>query len=401
MSQRIGKQLGTYRLLRVLGEGGFATVYLGEHVHLGTLAALKLLHLSFSPEDSEAFRKEAQLIARLEHPYIVRVLDYDVQAGTPFLVMSFASGGTLRTVHPKGMVVPLPAVVDYVTQIAEALQYAHEQHIIHRDIKPENLLVGARQEVLLGDFGIAVLIQRSRSVSTQAVVGTAAYMAPEQFRGKPCFASDQYALAVVVYEWLVGERPFGGSFVELASQHLLTPPPGLRERNAGISPTVERVVLTALAKEPAQRFGSVKDFAQALAQASLATVSTFFSPGRLQADPLPHHPIVPTAAMASVASPAQRTEAVVSNGPAALPAAPRFQRRIRGTALVKRLCLGLLLITVLLWVLTAANPTLHPLFALAILLALILWIAAYADHRRATEGPSAKQAPSHRRRELS
>ncbi len=372
MSQRIGKQLGTYRLLRVLGEGGFATVYLGEHVHLGTLAALKLLHLSFSPEDSEAFRKEAQLIARLEHPYIVRVLDYDVQAGTPFLVMSFASGGTLRTVHPKGMVVPLPAVVDYVTQIAEALQYAHEQHIIHRDIKPENLLVGARQEVLLGDFGIAVLIQRSRSVSTQAVVGTAAYMAPEQFRGNPCFASDQYALAVVVYEWLVGERPFGGSFVELASQHLLTPPPGLRERNAGISPTVERVVLTALAKEPAQRFG-----------------------------PLPHHPIVPTAAMASVASPAQRTEAVVSNGPAALPAAPRFQRRIRGTALVKRLCLGLLLITVLLWVLTAANPTLHPLFALAILLALILWIAAYADHRRATEGPSAKQAPSHRRRELS
>jgi serine/threonine protein kinase len=101
MSQRIGQQLGTYRLLRVLGEGGFATVYLGEHVHLGTLAALKLLHLSFSPEDSEAFRKEAQLIARLEHPHIVRVLDYDVQAGTPFLVMSFAPGGTLRTVHPS------------------------------------------------------------------------------------------------------------------------------------------------------------------------------------------------------------------------------------------------------------------------------------------------------------
>ncbi len=114
MSQRIGQQLGTYRLLRVLGEGGFATVYLGEHVHLGTLAALKLLHLSFSPEDGEAFRKEAQLIARLEHPHIVRVLAYDVQAGTPFLVMSFAPGGTLRTVHPRGKVLPLSRVVDYV-----------------------------------------------------------------------------------------------------------------------------------------------------------------------------------------------------------------------------------------------------------------------------------------------
>src|SRR5207245_1453081 len=180
----------------------------------------------------------------------VRVLDYDVQAGTPFLVMSYAPGGTLRSVHPRGTVLALSKVVDYVAQVAEALQYAHDRRIIHRDIKPENLLVGARQEVLLGDFGIAVLSQRSRSVSTQAIVGTAAYMAPEQFRGKPCVASDQYALAVVAYEWLVGERPFSGSFVELASQHLLTPPPALQQKNPGVSPAVERVVLTALAKEP-------------------------------------------------------------------------------------------------------------------------------------------------------
>jgi serine/threonine protein kinase len=401
MSQRIGQQLGTYRLLRVLGEGGFATVYLGEHIHLGTLAALKLLHLSFAPEDSEAFRKEAQLIARLEHPHIVRVLDYDVQAGTPFLAMSFASGGTLRTIHPRGTVLPLPTVVDYVAQVAEALQYAHEQHVIHRDIKPENLLVGAHHEVVLSDFGIAVLAQRSRSVSTQDVVGTAAYMAPEQFRGKPCVASDQYALAVVAYEWLVGERPFFGSFVELASQHLLTPPPALQQKNPGVSPAVERVVLTALAKEPMQRFGSVKDFALALAQASQATTSTCFSPGPLQADQPRHQPIVPTAAVASVVSPTQLTEAVLSNGPAALPATPKARRKIKRTVLIKRLCFGLLLITILLWVLTAANPTLHPLFALAILLALVLWIAAYADHRRATEGPGAKQAPSHRRRKLS
>ncbi len=397
MNQRIGQQVGTYRLLRVLGEGGFATVYLGEHLHLGTLAALKLLHLSFTPEDSEAFRQEAQLIARLEHPHIVRVLDYDVQVGTPFLVMSYAAGGTLRSVHPRGTKLPLSTVVDYVAQVAEALQYAHDRDVIHRDVKPENLLVGARQEVLLGDFGIAVLSQRSRSVSTQAVVGTAAYMAPEQFRGKPSVASDQYALAVVVYEWLVGERPFAGSFVELASQHLLTPPPALREKHSGISPEVERVVLTALAKEPAQRFGSVKDFALALAHASQATASTYFSPDQLQADPLPYQSIVPTVAAASSA---QRAATVLPGDHTALPVTTRFRRRIRQTALIKRVCLCLLFATILLWMLTAANPALHPLFALMILLALLLWIAAYADHRRATEKPVLKQAPLDGKREL-
>lgn len=389
MNQRTGQQVGTYRLLRVLGEGGFATVYLGEHVHLGTLAALKLLHLSFSPEDIEAFQKEAQLIARLEHPHIVRVLDYDVQAGTPFLVMSFAPGGTLRSVHPKGTVLPLSKVVDYVAQASEALQYAHDRGIIHRDVKPENLLVGSNKEILLGDFGIAVLTQRSHSVSTQEVVGTAAYMAPEQFRGKPGVASDQYALAVVVYEWLTGERPFSGSFVELASQHLLTPAPGLCEKNPGIAPPVERVVLTALAKEPAQRFGSIKDFALALVQASQATASTCFSPRQFQVNPLSHAPIAPTAAVAPVVPLTQQTEVVVSNDPVARRAMSKARRRIRRTALIKRLSLGLLLIAILLWLLTVANPTLHPFFALAILFALALWVAAYADHRRATEDPGA------------
>lgn len=389
MNQRIGQQVGTYRLLRVLGEGGFATVYLGEHVHLGTLAALKLLQVTFSFEDLEAFRREAQLIARLEHPHIVRVLDYDVQAGMSFLVMSFAPGGTLRSVHPKGTVLPLSKVVDYVAQVAEALQYAHDRGIIHRDIKPENLLVGAHQEVLLGDFGIAVLTQRSRSISTQEVVGTAAYMAPEQFRGKLCTASDQYALAVVVYEWLTGERPFSGSFVELASQHLLTPPPALRQKNPALAPAVERVVLTALAKEPVQRFGSIKDFALALAQASQATASTRFAPRQFQADLPSHLPIASMVAVTTVVSPTQQTEVVVSNDPAALLAVRKARRRIRRTALIKRLSLGLLLVTILLWLLTAANPTLHPFFALAILLALVLWIAAYADHRRAIEDAEA------------
>ncbi len=206
---------------------------------------------------------------------------------------------------------------------------------------------------------------------------------------------------MVVYEWLAGERPFTGSFVELASQHLLTPPPALRQKNPGIVPTVEHVVLTALAKEPAQRFGSIKDFALALAQASQETASTCFSPRQFQANPASHAPMAPTAVVAPVVPLTQQTEIVVSNDPAALLAMSKAGRRIRRTALIKRLSLGLLLITILLWLLTVANPALHPFFALAILLALVLWIAAYADHRRATEGLSAKQASPHRRKELS
>ncbi len=159
-------------------------------------------------------------------------------------------------------------IVSYVQQIAEALHYAHDEKLIHRDIKPENMLIGRRNEVLLSDFGIALLAQTSLYQSTQDVIGTVAYMAPEQIQGKPRPASDQYALGIVVYEWLSGDRPFRGSFTELCAQHMFASPPPLREKSATISPEVEQVVQTALAKDPHQRFASVQAFATALKQAS-------------------------------------------------------------------------------------------------------------------------------------
>jgi len=237
------------------------------------LAAIKILHATLTGEEVEAFRREAQIIARLEHPHIVRVLDFDVRAGTPFLVMGYAPGGTLRTLHPKGSRLGLLTVVDYVSQVASALQYAHENCVMHRDLKPENLLVGSSKEILLGDFGIALLSQNSRQSGTQDVVGTAAYMAPEQFKGKPGIASDQYALAVIVYEWLSGERPFSGTFVELASQHLYATPPSLQGK-AAAPPAVERVVQRALLKRPNERYGSVGEFATSLEQAAHALSPT-------------------------------------------------------------------------------------------------------------------------------
>ena len=172
----------------------------------------------------EWFRTEARTIARLVHPNIVRVLDFGVDGMTPFLVLDYAPNGTLRQYHSRGKSVPLPLVVSYVKQVAEALQHAHDEKLIHRDVKPENMLLGRRKEVLLSDFGLALMAQSTRYQNLQNVAGTLSYTAPEQIQGKPRPASDQYSLGVVVYEWLSGDRPFHGSLTELVGQHLSVPP---------------------------------------------------------------------------------------------------------------------------------------------------------------------------------
>ncbi len=270
MTDQVGQQFGNYQLTRLLGEGGFAQVYLGEHIYLGTQAAIKLLSMQLNDENREAFLIEARTLGRLIHPYIVRVLDFGVKEKIPFLVLDYAPNGTLRQRHPYGTRVPLSTVVSYVKQVAEALQYAHDQKLIHRDVKPENMLLGRLNEVLLSDFGLALMAQSTRLQSLQDVEvgGTLAYIAPEQIQGKPRPASDQYSLGIVVYEWLSGERPFRGTLNEIISQQLGSAPLPLREKIPTISPEVEQVVMTALEKEPRKRFGSVREFALALEQAS-------------------------------------------------------------------------------------------------------------------------------------
>ena len=262
MADRLGQQLGNYRLVSLLGQGGYAEVYLGQHVRLNQQAAIKVLHAHLTEQEAEHFQQEAQTIATLVHPGIVRVFDYDVQDGVPFLVIDYAPNGTLRHRYPKGSLVPLPVIVSSVKQVADALQYAHEQKFIHRDVKPENMLLGRRQEVLLSDFGIATIAHSTSSlnVGAEGTSGTLAYMAPEQIEGHPRPASDQYALGVVVYEWLCGERPFEGSASEVMAQHLSVPPLPLHERMPEIPPQIEQVVLRALAKDPKARFASVADF---------------------------------------------------------------------------------------------------------------------------------------------
>ena len=272
MSDRIGQQLANYRLIRPLGQGGFADVYLGEHVYLSTQAAIKVLQVRLTDDDKRSFLEEARTIAHLKHPSIVRILEYDVVDSIPFLVMEYAPNGTLRQCHPKGTKLPPASIVPYIRQVAAALHYAHEQKLIHRDVKPENMLLGFKNTVLLSDFGLAVIVQSSRD-RLQTVAGTVTYMAPEQLQGRACPASDQYALAAVVYEWLSGERLFSGSFIEVATQHVLVPPPSLRNKLPSLSPAIDQVIQKALAKNPEQRFANVLEFARAFEQTCQAEVA--------------------------------------------------------------------------------------------------------------------------------
>lgn len=276
----LGQSIGNYRLFRLLGQGGFASVYLGEHLYLKRLAAIKILHTVLNAQEKEPFLEEARLLAKLSHPNIIQVHEFAVtqKVGAiegrtfteyiPYLVMDFAPGGSLRTLYPAGSCLFIDVTVLYVKQIANALQYAHDNGIIHRDVKPENCLLNEQQGVMLSDFGLALFAPTPDLLSTQKIAGTLPYAAPEQLRGKPGFASDQYSLGVIAYEWLCGRRPFVGEDVELIMQHMTDSPPPLRSQNPAISPAIETVILKALEKDPQRRYPSVQAFARALEQAS-------------------------------------------------------------------------------------------------------------------------------------
>ncbi len=268
MVDRLGQRFGNYRLVKLLGKGGSAEVYLAEHLYLERQAAIKILHAQLlDPQTIHRFRQEARAIAHLEHPNLVRTIDFGVEDATPYLVMYYAPNGTLRQRHPRGSRLPLATIISYVSQVAAALQYAHDKYFIHRDVKPVNMLIGEHEEILLSDFGVAILPQTSPSMNKEEVAGTVSYMAPEQIQAHPQPASDQYALATVAYEWLCGALPFQGNGSEVTLKQLSTPPLSL-DTWILVAPEIEEVILRALSKDPKDRFASVQDFAKALAQAA-------------------------------------------------------------------------------------------------------------------------------------
>ena len=262
MNNHSGERLGNYRITRLLGGGNFPEVYFGEHIYLKKPAAVKIFHAPITDEDTADFLKEARTIASLDHPHIIQIYDCGVERHIPYLVMKYAPGGSLRQRYPKGSRLSPKTIVNYVHQIADALQYAHNKKIIHRDLKPENILLESDKVLYIGDFGIALIAQTTQT--TQDIIGTWAYMAPEQFAGKPVRASDQYSLGIIVYEWICGKRPFQGTSPEIFGQHLHTPPSSLKEKISDLPATVEQVVFKALNKEPQNRFESIQAFAEAL-----------------------------------------------------------------------------------------------------------------------------------------
>ncbi|HEY7126467.1 MAG TPA: protein kinase [Ktedonobacterales bacterium] len=266
MADRVGQQVGNYRLMRSLGEGGLAEVYLGEHFYLRTQAAIKIWHGHSGNEEAEAARAEARFLGRLVHPHIIKLLEFGMEGDMPFLVLSHAPNGSLRQRHPPGSKLSTVAILPYVKQIASALQYLHEQKIIHRGLNPGSCLLGSDNEIWLSGFGIAITVPDSPDEEHE-YAGVPVYSAPEQFLNKPCYASDQYALGMMAYEWLAGEVPFTGKWLEVVDKKIHEPPPSLRSKVPTISPEVEEVVLTALAKDPKDRFASVKAFATAFEQA--------------------------------------------------------------------------------------------------------------------------------------
>ncbi len=266
MKQQERRRLGNYWIIKLLGRGGFADVYLGEHVSLRTPAAIKVLNDWSAREKLEQFRTEAYITANLTHRHIVQVLDFDEDSSPPFLVMKYAPNGSLDSRH-RGERLPLPAIVSYVRQVSGALDYAHRRGVIHCDVNPKNMLLDANDDVLLIDFGIAIITDGNAPVP-RIFRGTVSYMAPEQHWGRPLPASDQYSLGIVCYEWLSGYPPFFGSSSEIAEQHMNVFPPSLSVMAPGTPTAVKRVVLRALEKDPDERFSSVGAFALALERAS-------------------------------------------------------------------------------------------------------------------------------------
>jgi serine/threonine protein kinase len=274
----IGKVLGTYRLEALIGKGGMSAVFRAQQLQLARRVAVKVL----SPDvmlDSDLqeeflirFQREASLIARLEHLNIMPIYDYGKQGGIVYLVMPYLAGGTLRDVLTQRGALPLQEALTYIEQAAAALDYAHAHGIIHRDLKPSNFLLHPDGRLVLADFGIARLMQGNGNVrgmtltSTDALLGTPEYMAPEMIRGEQVDRrTDIYELGIVLYQMLSGTVPFRGDpQLAILMKHLQEPIPLLHYSNLTVPPAVDAVIQKATAKNREDRYASAGALAQEL-----------------------------------------------------------------------------------------------------------------------------------------
>lgn len=286
-------QIGRYEIKSELGRGGMATVYLGYDPRFRREVAIKVLPREFlhDPTFRVRFEREAQTIAALEHPAIVPVYDYGEEAGQPYLVMRYLPGGTLSTRLEQSRVSPAESI-RILNCLAPALDEAHRQGIIHRDLKPDNILFDQHETPYITDFGIAKLSREGVTITTgQVIIGTPAYMSPEQARGESVIdgRSDLYALGIIVFQMLTGQLPFKANTpIGLVLKHITEPVPNILELQPELPPGCNTVMVRALAKEPDQRYSTATALAAALAQ-TIALKSTSQPVGEppLQPTPLP------------------------------------------------------------------------------------------------------------------
>ncbi len=265
-----GQKIDQYHLIRLLGIGSFAAVYLAEHSVHKTPVALKILFDPLDPSNVPSFINEAR-VALLDHPHIVRLRDFGMYGNYPYFVMNYLANGTLRQRHGKGKRLSWGLVASYAHQIAEALEYVHSKDLVHRDIKPENMLIADDGDIQLSDFGVSVT-SYTINQQMQIPIGTAYYIAPEQIDGQAVRASDQYALGTVMYEWLTGAPLFDGTRDEVIIKHLQSIPVPLRKKNSATSPQVEALIMKALSKNPDARFASMREFIVALERVQSAPI---------------------------------------------------------------------------------------------------------------------------------
>ncbi|MFL5923365.1 MAG: Stk1 family PASTA domain-containing Ser/Thr kinase [Gaiellaceae bacterium] len=253
---------GRYRIIRKLGAGGMADVYLAEDQELGRRVAIKILNDRHAADDSfiERFRREAKNAAGLSHPNIVSIYDRGEAEGTYYIAMEYLAGKSLKELILERGPAPVSVAVDYARQILAALRFAHRNGIVHRDIKPHNCLVDSEGHLKVTDFGIA-RAGASQMTEEGSIIGTAQYLSPEQARGTQVDqTSDLYSLGIVLYEMLTGTVPFtGDSPVEIAMKHLSATPPSVSVKRPDVPRSVDQVVLRALAKDPAARYQSAEE----------------------------------------------------------------------------------------------------------------------------------------------
>ena len=268
MTDRLGKQIGKYRVEEKIGRGAMAEVFRAYHPNLDKHVAIKILH-SFLAEKTDIlnrFQREARHVAALNHNNIVQIHDFDVAGSMYYMVMEFIDGPTLKakikTYRSKGQLMAIPEAVDIIQQVGLALQYAHSHGVVHRDIKLANVMIEDGGRVILTDFGLAKILSGPQFTTTGALVGTPAYMSPEQGLGKQGDArSDIYSLGAMMYQLITGRFPFTAETpLAIVFKHINAPLPWPRTINPDIPENLEKIIVKGMAKNPEERYQDVGQF---------------------------------------------------------------------------------------------------------------------------------------------